>query len=166
MFCCCFSSPSDEVGNASDDLRGAKGNTRGFGSVLSCAHTSSFVNGLIETYTSLVHTGAPAPIVGKRRVGDVEVVQVAPRPNLWAKATNPVVVELWGEPGKAMAQGKGPEGGAGVCGVMNPGNFEGPIDVLHKLFIEQSVVVAKSHRTCFCFNISTFFVGLLLWFGF
>ncbi len=89
------------------------------------------------------------------------MVQVAPR-NWWAKVlalswrvslcvvdslpakiTDPVVIELWGEPGKPMPQQKGPPSTGKVCAVMCAGNFEAPIDVLHQLFVEGDVVVCK-----------------------
>ncbi len=51
----------------------------------------------------------------------------------------------WGEHGKKLTQKKGLELKAGVCAIMSPGNFEGPVDALLHLFLEGHVVVIKSH---------------------
>lgn len=34
---------------------------------------------------------------------------------------------------------------AGVCGILAPGNYDSPIDILHKLFVENKVVAWKPH---------------------
>ena len=38
-----------------------------------------------------------------------------------------------------------PTSDKGLAAVMSPGNFESPIDVLHKLFLDGQVCVVKSH---------------------
>lgn len=136
----------EEVGQASVKVRNLGGTYRSAtGYVLSIIPAVGYLHGLIEVYESLATTGQVAPVVGRRKVGNTEVVQTMPRPTLWAKLTNPMVTELWGEPGKPMPQHKGPIGGPGVCAVLEPGNFEAPVDALFKLFVEQEVCIIKTH---------------------
>lgn len=156
---------ADEVVAKSAELRGWKGTiAEGGASLLGLGIAATFLGGLIEVYTDLAKKGvAPGPI-SRRKVDDVEVAQVAPR-DLWQKVTNPMVVELWGEAGKHLSQSGGPEGGDGMIeAVLNPGNFEGPVDVLYKLFVEGNVVVAKSHPVnalCVDFLSSRLFAALV-----
>lgn len=136
----------DEYALLSDKLRGVKEGTpaEASGELLSVAGTAGYLNGLIEVYESLVNGGSMPPVSGKRSVDGVEVTQVGPRPSMWGKITDPTIIELWGEPGKAMGQRK-PELRGQVCAVMCPGNFESPVDILFKLFVEGDVVIGKLH---------------------
>jgi hypothetical protein len=90
-FCLFYIALVEEIGGLSDDLRHLTGELRGTGAVLSCVPTASFLHGLVELYESLARSNRPPPVVGRRAVGDIEVVQVLPRPGLWNKATNPTV---------------------------------------------------------------------------
>ena len=141
-----YRSISTEAGKRSAALRGWT-NTEidGFATVFSTYVGSSFLHGLIETYSSLAAgNGVPGP-TGRRTSGTQEIVTVAPR-GLWQKATNPAIVELISKPGTTMKQSQqAPVSHEGLAAVMSPGNFESPIDVLHKLFIDGQVCVAKSH---------------------
>lgn len=127
-------------------LRGFTGTPyEGWGRLAGGTSLPVFLNGLIDNYTHLAAKGVPAPVVRRRQVGDAEVAHMLPRPDTWSKATAPTVFELWGLPGSKLVQANGPSHEPRVCAVMCPGNFEGPCDALHQLFIEGNVVVLKSH---------------------
>ncbi len=75
---------------------------------------------------------------------------------LWSKLTNPIKVELWSEPNTHLTQQKQPKKEPGLCAVLSAGNFEGPIDVLYQLFVENKVRKSKRLSNLF-FNISSTF---------
>ena len=136
---------ADQIAGASDKVRGLEGTLfSGMGGIYSVGMTASYLRSIIELYETLSASGTPPAPVSVRAVGSGEVAVVAPR-GVWQKVTNPTVVELWSAPGKKLTQAKTLQLHAGVCAVMSPGNFEAPVDVLHQLFLEGRVVVAKSH---------------------
>eukprot|EP01065_Artemidia_motanka_P003969 TRINITY_DN1191_c10_g1_i1.p1 TRINITY_DN1191_c10_g1~~TRINITY_DN1191_c10_g1_i1.p1 ORF type:complete len:541 (+),score=143.16 TRINITY_DN1191_c10_g1_i1:77-1699(+) len=114
----------------------------GAGWVMGPGGTGLYLNALIRTYESLVHTGKP-PQGAVRQVGDQKVVNVFPL-SLQEKVFMPAVSELWLEPGKPATQGKCREK-RGVCGILGAGNYEIPIDIMSKMFVESKVAVYCKH---------------------
>jgi acyl-CoA reductase-like NAD-dependent aldehyde dehydrogenase len=52
--------------------------------------------------------------------------------------------EVWLEPGASARQGKSyDDSDGGLCAILGAGNYEAPIDVLTKMFVENKVVVYK-----------------------
>ena len=52
--------------------------------------------------------------------------------------------EIWFQPGAGGVQSREfVEGSGGVCGILGAGNYEAPLDVLSKMFVENKVVVYK-----------------------
>jgi len=99
---------------------------------------------LIESYTNLVNTGRLPTPPNIRTYNNQKVVTTYPYKFLDSASAPGVRGEVWLEPGKEVEQGKSlEERHSGVCAVLGAGNFEAPSDILHKLFLENEVVVYK-----------------------
>eukprot|EP01059_Diplonema_ambulator_P005884 TRINITY_DN15660_c2_g2_i1.p1 TRINITY_DN15660_c2_g2~~TRINITY_DN15660_c2_g2_i1.p1 ORF type:complete len:559 (+),score=211.55 TRINITY_DN15660_c2_g2_i1:31-1677(+) len=134
----------DEWGQACTKVRGYTGKQylEGIGYNVGPGMTSLHLLGLIRTYESLVSTGKP-PAAKARKVGDQVVLSVYPL-SLSEKLVLPVDVDLWLEPGKEPTQGAC-RAKTGTCGILSAGNYEAPIDILTKMFVESKVCVYARH---------------------
>lgn len=104
---------------------------------------------------TLEHDGTPPPVSQRRRTtpdGDQWIVRVFPQTMLDKALFTGWNIDLWMEPGKLPEQGgiyrrkaAGEKWPGKVALVMGAGNqiFLGPTDALHKLFVDDEVVVLK-----------------------
>ena len=135
----------DDWGSACNKARGyteahLEGNGYGIGPGLTGLH----LNGLIRTYESLAKTGLPPTGKNVRKVGDQTVVTVYPL-SFIEQVFLPMTAELWLEPGKPDTQGKCRER-SGVCAILSPGNYEAPMDIFTKMFVESNVCIYARHN--------------------
>lgn len=101
-----------------------------------------------------LHRGArPQPAWSREHQGQ-QIVGVVPTGHLEKALFSGVRAEIWIEPGKPATQGRiyrrkegGEEGRGGVALVLGAGNVSSiaPRDLVHKLFVEDEVVVLKMH---------------------
>ena len=105
--------------------------------------TGQHIATMINTYESLVKTGKPPAAKSLRKVGDQHVANVYPLSFL-DKVLLPLNVDLWIAPGKEATQGAC-RSRTGVCAILSAGNYEAPIDILHKMFVESKVAVYARH---------------------
>lgn len=109
--------------------------------------TARNVRMLIE---ALEAGGQPRPAAVYRRADGQEVARVFPASLQDRAMFGGVSAEVFIEPGKPTTQGaiyRTPRREGRLCGVLGAGNVAsiGPMDVLHKLFVEDEVCVLKMH---------------------
>ena len=109
-----------------------------FGPTITAVHLQQ----LVRTYEALAKTGKPPVLQARRKVGTQEVVGVYPL--CFGDKLLGIQSELWLEPGKPATQGACRKR-TGVCAILSPGNYEAPLDVLHKMFVESKVAVYARH---------------------
>jgi acyl-CoA reductase-like NAD-dependent aldehyde dehydrogenase len=115
------------------------------GWLVGAAVLGTTVNGLIHSFTSLAEHGHVAPPPGKRTRPDGQRVATVYPNSLLDKVYAPGFRgEVWLEPGAPERQGTSyMESDGGVCAILGAGNYEAPVDVLSKMFVENKAVVYK-----------------------
>jgi len=99
---------------------------------------------LIRSYRHRAETGRWfGPLPSRERADGQRVVKAFPtqlRDRLFSPGHRG---ELWLGPGAEIGQGSALEDGGAVCAILGAGNYEGPIDILTKMFGENRVVAYK-----------------------
>jgi len=114
---------------------------KGVGWIMSVGIFGGTLAPLIDSYTELVQYKRPLPPVSVRKVGDQEVVSVFPYRGIQKVGSMGMSAELWIAPGHSVEQ-KLPEE-PGLCAILGAGNFDGPLECLRKLFVENKTIVYK-----------------------
>ncbi|MFQ5817647.1 MAG: aldehyde dehydrogenase family protein [Terriglobia bacterium] len=100
---------------------------------------------LIRSYETFVRSGSLPPATGWRdRPDGGRIATLFPSRSLDRVFAPGYRGEIWFRPCAPGTQSRGfAEGKGGVCGILGAGNYEAPLDVLSKMFIENKVVVYK-----------------------
>lgn len=105
------------------------------------------VQTLIDTYNLLVKSGSYPRAAEERQRSDGQVIKtVFPRCTRDKMLYPGFKAELWFEKGAKGTQGDIYEKSkGGCCAVFGAGNYEAPIDVMTKMFVENKVVIFKQN---------------------
>jgi acyl-CoA reductase-like NAD-dependent aldehyde dehydrogenase len=105
------------------------------------------VQTLIDTYNLLTENGSYPRAAKERQRSDGQVIKtVLPRSARDKMLYPGFKAELWFEKGARGTQGNIYEKSkAGCCAVFGAGNYEAPIDVMTKMFVENKVVICKQN---------------------
>jgi hypothetical protein len=105
----------------------------------------SALDALIGSYDAFVRTGSlPQATEWRDRIDGRRIATVFPSRLLDRLFAPGHRGEIWFQPGARGTQSREfVEGSGGVCAVLGAGNYEAPLDVLSKMFIENKVVVHK-----------------------
>ena len=105
------------------------------------------VRALIETFTLLSKNGSYPKAAKRRQRPDGQVIKtVYPRYIKDLMLFPGFRAELWFEKGATGSQGNiYQKSNGGCCAVFAAGNYEGPIDLMTKMFVENKVVIFKQN---------------------
>lgn len=107
---------------------------------------SGWMWSLYYLYDHIAKTGQlPAPLAQEKRQDGSTAYSVMPWGVMQSLASGGAAGTVHVPEGKPLKQINPMSLPAGVVGVLGPGNFEAPIDILHCLFLENKVVVYKSN---------------------
>lgn len=100
---------------------------------------------LMHSYHAFLRTGSlPAATGWRARPDGRKVATVFPSRPLDRLFAPRYRGEIWFHPGgRASQSDEFAEGEGGVCGILGAGNYEAPLDVLSKMFVENKVVLYK-----------------------
>jgi hypothetical protein len=115
--------------------------------IMGPAFLGTMVHTLIETFTLLAKNGSYPRSAKERQRSDGQVIKtVFPNCTRDRMFSPGFRAEIWFEKGAKGSQGDIYEkSGGGCCAVFGAGNYEGPADVMTKLFVENKVVVFKQN---------------------
>jgi len=103
------------------------------------------IDSAIATYSAIASTGKP-PALKTREYNGQKILNVFPHTLLDALTWPLYSAEVWVQPGKPATQGAEMKSAhPGTAAILGAGNYEAPVDILTKLFVENKVVVYKSH---------------------
>eukprot|EP00808_Paulinella_micropora_P009516 g24345.t1 len=111
-----------------------------------CYQNAAWLRSFITLYTSLAKHGRPPPLPRAKDLGDGtwEVTTYGLSGHGWLGLVSDdmlIKVIVKGQP-KQFNPLTQP---AGLTGILGPGNFDGPFDLMHALFLENRVVVFKAN---------------------